>query len=40
MRHLNLVKTYPERITKEHKNLINDHNYEGIKFPVSRKDYC
>ena len=20
--------------------MINDLNYEGIKFPVSRKDYC
>ena len=39
-RHLNLVKTHPERITKEDKNMINDLNYEGIKFPVSKKDYC
>ena len=30
-RHLNLVKTHPE----EH-----IHNYEGIEFPVSEKDYC
>ena len=22
------------------KNIINDLNYEGIKFPVSKKDYC
>ena len=38
-RHLNLVKIHPERITKEDKNMINDLNYEGIKFPVSKKDY-
>ena len=40
IRHLNLAKTHPERITKEDKNMINDLNYEGIKFPVSEKDYC
>ena len=27
-------------IAKEHKNMINDLDYEGIKFPVSKKDYC
>ena len=26
IRHLNLVKTNPERITKEDKNMINDLN--------------
>ena len=40
IRHLNLVKTHPERITKEDKNMINDLDYERIKFPVSKKDYC
>ena len=40
IRHLNLVKTHSERITKEDKNMINDLDYEGIKFPVSKKDYC
>ena len=40
IRHLNLVKTHPERITKKDKNMINDLDYEGIKFPVSKKDYC
>ena len=40
IRHLNLVKTHLERITKEDKNMINDLNYEGVKFPVSKKDYC
>ena len=40
IRHLNLVKTHPERITKKDKNMINDLNYEGIKFPVSKKDYA
>ena len=37
IRHLNPLKTHPERITKEDKNIINDLNYEGIKFPVSKK---
>ena len=40
IRHLNLVKTHPKRITKEDKNMTNDLNYEAIKFPVSEKDYC
>ena len=39
IRHLNLVKTHPERITKKDKNMINGLDYEGIKFPVSKKDY-
>ena len=37
IRHLNLVKTHPERTTKEDKKMINDLDYEGIKFPVSKK---
>ena len=40
IRHLNLVKTHPERIAKEDKSMINDLDYEGIEFPVSKKDYC
>ena len=40
IRHLNLVKIHPERIAKEDKKMINDVNYEGIKFPVSKEDYC
>ena len=34
IRHLNLVKIHSERITKKDKNMINDLDYEGIKFPV------
>ena len=37
--HLNLVKIHRERITKEDKEIISKLNYEGIKFPVSKKDY-
>ena len=34
------MKTHPERITKVDEKIINDLNYEGIKFPISIKDYC
>ena len=37
IRHLNLVKRHPERITKEDRNMVDDLDYEGIKFPVSEK---
>ena len=40
IRHLNLVKTHPERITKKDKELVSKLNYEEINFPVSKKDYC
>ena len=40
IRHLNLVKRNPEKITKEDKKMIDDLHYEGIKFPVPKKDYC
>ena len=39
IRHLNPLKIHPERITKADKNMVNDLDYEGIKFPVSKKDY-
>ena len=38
-RHLNPQKTNPQRIKKEDKRLIGGLNYEGIKFPVSQKQY-
>ena len=37
IRHLNLVKTHPERIIKEDKKVINDLDYEKIEFPVLKK---
>ena len=40
IKHLNLVKTHPERITKKYKELVSKLNYEEINFPVSKKDYC
>ena len=39
IRHLNSLKINPAG-TKENKNIINNLDYEGIKFPVSKKDYC
>ena len=36
--HSNLLKTLTQRITKEDKDMVDDLNYEGIKFPVSKKD--
>ena len=39
IRHLNLMSKNPQRITKEDKKLASSLNYEGIEFPVSRKDY-
>ena len=32
IRHLNPSKVHPERITKAGKKMINDLDYEGIKF--------
>ena len=37
--HLNQLKTHSKRITKADKNRVNDLDYKGIEFPVSRKDY-
>ena len=39
VRHINLVKICPEKITKEDKNLANDLDYDGIVFPVQEKDF-
>ena len=35
-----MIEKHPERINKEDKRLANNLNYEGIEFPISRKDYC
>ena len=32
-------KIHPERITTADKNMVNDLRYEGIEFPVSKKDF-
>ena len=38
IKHLNPLKIHPERITKEDKNMVNDLDHDGIKFPVFKKD--
>ena len=40
IRHLNSVKIHPERITKKDKEMVIELDYGGIRFPVSKKDYC
>ena len=39
IRHLNPLKIHPEGTEKADRNMVNDLNYEGIKFPVSKKDF-
>ena len=33
------MKIYPERITREDKNLVNSLNYDGIEFPVQENGF-
>ena len=40
IRHLNPLKTHPERIIKADKNMINDLDYEATQFPFSKEYYC
>ena len=39
IRHINQLKIHSERITLKDKKLVNDLNYEGIKFPVSEENF-
>ena len=39
IRHLNLSKILPETITIADKSMVNNLDYEGSIFPVSKKDY-
>ena len=39
IRHLNVLKTNFERITKANKKMSNDLDYEVIEIPLSKKDY-
>ena len=38
IRHLNPLKIHPEKTTKADKDMVNNFDYEGIEFPVSKKD--
>ena len=40
IRYLNPLKIHPKRMTKADKNIVNILDYEKIKFPVSKRDYC
>ena len=40
IRHLSLIDKNPQRITMEDKKIVSELDYEGINFPVSKKDFC
>ena len=37
IRHLNPLKANPEKITIADRNMVNDVDYEGIEFPISKR---
>ena len=39
VRHTNPIKLHPERIRQTDKELANDLDYDGVKFPVDREDF-
>ena len=39
VRHINPVKMDPEKITREKKKILNNLNYDEIKFPVREKNF-
>ena len=39
VRHLNPIKTHPERIRQTDKELVDDLDYDGVGFPVREKDF-
>ena len=39
VKHINAIKTHPERIRQSNKELANDLNYDGVEFPVQEKDF-
>ena len=39
IRHVNLVKIHPEKITQKNKEIINDLDYKEIEFSVPKKDF-
>ena len=40
VKHLNLIDKNPQRITEKDKELVSKLDYDGINFPVLKKDYC
>ena len=39
IRHINPVKTHPERITQTDKKLANNLNYDGVEFPMQKEKF-
>ena len=39
VKHVNLVKIHPKRITRDDKKLVSDLNYDGIEFPLREKGF-
>ena len=39
VRHLNPLKTHPEKILKADKIMVNNLDYKSVHFPVSKKDF-
>ena len=39
VRHINPVKTHPERITQNDIKLVNNIIYDGVEFPLWEKDF-
>ena len=39
VRHLNLIDKNPQRITRRDREVFKKRNYQGVNFPVSKKDY-
>ena len=37
--HINLLKIYPEKITREDEKFANDLDFDEIEFPVREKDF-
>ena len=37
--HVNPVKIYPKRITQADTKLVNDLNYDGVRFSMREKDF-
>ena len=39
IRHINLVQIHPQGMRQKDKQMINDLDYKGIEFPVSKKNF-
>ena len=39
VKHVNLVKIHPKRITRDDKKLVSNLNYDGIEFPLREKGF-